>query len=152
MEESRYIHKSHNVTVLIYHLVIPAKYRKVIFNQELDDYLCEICEGIEERYEIRFLEIGVDDDHVHFLLQSVTMYSATKIAKIIKSITAKKMFKKYLNLKEKLWDSEFWTKGYFMSTVGKHEDEKKLRNYVRNQGSGKPSYKAFQQKQLKLFG
>ena len=67
MEESRYIHKSHNVTVLIYHLVIPAKYRRVIFNQELDDYLCEICEGIEERYEIRFLEIGVDDDHVHFL-------------------------------------------------------------------------------------
>ena len=80
------------------------------------------------------------------------MYSATKIAKTIKSITAKEMFKQYPNLKEKLWGSEFWTKGYFMSTVGKHGDEKKLRNYVRNQGSGKPSYKAFQQKQLKLFG
>ncbi|WP_342225586.1 hypothetical protein [Rickettsia endosymbiont of Urophora cardui] len=33
MEESSYIHKSHNVTVLIYHLVTPAKYRRVIFNQ-----------------------------------------------------------------------------------------------------------------------
>ena len=67
MEESSYIHKSHNVTALIYHLVTPAKYRKVIFNQELDEYLCTICNGIEDRYEIRFLEIGTDDDHVHFL-------------------------------------------------------------------------------------
>ncbi|WP_342226643.1 transposase [Rickettsia endosymbiont of Urophora cardui] len=51
------------------------------------------------------------------------------------------MFEKYPNLKEKLWGSEFWSKGYFMSTVGKHGDEQKLRNYVQNQGSGKPSYK-----------
>ncbi len=88
MEESSYIHKSHNVTVLIYHLVTPAKYRRVIFNQELDDYLCKICEHIEDRYEIRFLEIGVDKDHVHFLLQSIPMYSPTKITQIIKSITS----------------------------------------------------------------
>ena len=152
MKESSYIHKSHNVTVLIYHLVTPAKYRKVIFNEELDKYLCKICENIEARYEIRFLEIGTDSDHVHFLLQSVPMYSPTKIAKLVKSITAKKMFEKYPSLKEELWGSEFWTKGYFMSTVGKHGDEKKLRNYVKKQGSGNPSYKAFQQKQLKLFG
>ena len=98
------------------------------------------------------MEIGTDDDHVHFLLQSVPMYSPTKIAQVVKSITAKKMFVKYPDLKEELWGSEFWTKGYFMSTVGKHGDEQKLRNYVKNQGSGKPSYKAFQQKQLKLFG
>ncbi|WP_342226156.1 IS200/IS605 family transposase [Rickettsia endosymbiont of Urophora cardui] len=137
---------------LIYHLVTPAKYRRVIFNQELDDYLCKICEHIEDRYEIRFLEIGVDKDHVHFLLQSIPMYSPTKITQIIKSITSKKMFEKYPNLKEKLWGSEFWSKGYFMSTVGKHGDEQKLRNYVQNQGSGKPSYKALQQKQLKLLG
>ena len=62
------------------------------------------------------------------------------------------MFVKYPDLKEQLWGSEFWTKGYFMSTVGKHRDEEKLCNYVKNQDSGKPSYKAFQQKQLKLFG
>jgi putative transposase len=87
MEESSYIHKSHNVTVLIYHLVTPAKYRKVIFDEELDEYLCKICEGIEARYEIRFLEIGTDKDHVHFLLQSVPMYSPTKIAKLVTHLT-----------------------------------------------------------------
>ena len=110
MEESSYIHKSHNVTTLIYHLVTPAKYRKVIFNQELDEYLCKICDGIEDRYEIRFLEIGTDDDHVHFLLQSVPMYSPTKIAQVVKSITAKKMFAKYPDLKEQLWGTQVLTK------------------------------------------
>ncbi|WP_342225587.1 transposase [Rickettsia endosymbiont of Urophora cardui] len=43
------------------------------------------------------------------------MYSPTKITQIIKSITSKKMFEKYPNLKEKLWGSEFWSKGYFMN-------------------------------------
>ncbi|WP_410526192.1 IS200/IS605 family transposase [Rickettsia endosymbiont of Urophora cardui] len=60
------------------------------------------------RVSYRFLEIGVDKDHVHFLLQSIPMYSPTKITQIIKSITSKKMFEKYPNLKEKLWGSEFW--------------------------------------------
>ncbi|XVN41456.1 MAG: IS200/IS605 family transposase [Rickettsia endosymbiont of Argas persicus] len=151
MEESRYIHKSHNVTVLIYHLVTPAKYRRAIFDKKLDNYLCKICLEIEERYEIRFLEIGVDKDHVHFLIQSVPSYSPTKVARIVKSITAKKMFEKFPDLKNKLWGTEFWTNEYFMSTVGKHGDEKKLRNYVKNQEADRPSYKAFHQKQLKLF-
>jgi len=82
MKESSYIHKSHNVTVLIYHLVTSAKYRKVVFSQELDEHSCKICNGIEGRYEIRFLEVSTDKDHIHFLLQSVPTYSPTKIAKI----------------------------------------------------------------------
>ncbi|MCZ6902300.1 MAG: transposase, partial [Rickettsia endosymbiont of Ixodes persulcatus] len=48
--------------------------------------------------DIRFLEIGVDKDHVHFLIQSVPSYSPTKVARIVKSITAKKMFEKFPDL------------------------------------------------------
>ena len=69
MKESSYIHKSHNVTVLIYHLVCPAKYREVIFSEEVDNSLKVVCLEIEKRYEIVFLEIGVDKDHAHFLVQ-----------------------------------------------------------------------------------
>ena len=63
---SKYIHKSHNVSVLIYHFVCLAKYRKVIFSKEADDTLKGICLEISKRYEISFLEIGTDRDHVHF--------------------------------------------------------------------------------------
>lgn len=57
---SEYIHKSHNVSVLIYHIVCPAKYRRVVISEEVDKTLKEICEETGKRYEIRFLEIGTE--------------------------------------------------------------------------------------------
>ena len=85
---SIYIHKSHNVSVLLYHLVFPAKYRKVVFDGEVDAALKTVCLEIEKRCEVKFLEIGTDQDHVHFLVQSVQMYSVKKLVQMIKSITA----------------------------------------------------------------
>jgi putative transposase len=61
---STYIHKSHNVSVLIYHLVCPAKYRRVVFDEAVDETLKKICLEISKRYEVIFLEIGTDLDHV----------------------------------------------------------------------------------------
>ena len=72
---SEYIHKSHNVTVLIYHLVFPAKYRRVVFDSDVDRVLKDICLDIEKRYQVKFLEIGTDKDHVHFLVQSIPIYN-----------------------------------------------------------------------------
>ena len=69
-QDSKYIHKSHNVTVLLYHIVSSAKYRRVVFTDEVDKVLVKVCEAIELRYEIRFLEIRTDKDHVHFSLAS----------------------------------------------------------------------------------
>jgi REP element-mobilizing transposase RayT len=46
--------------------VCPAKYRKAEINKEVDKKLREICLGIEARYEIKFLEIGTEMDHVHY--------------------------------------------------------------------------------------
>ncbi len=89
---SEYIHKSHNVSVLMYHFVCPAKYRRVVFSEAVDETLKNVCEEISKRYEIHFLEIGTDRDHVHFLVQSVPTYSPTKIITKIKSITAKEFF------------------------------------------------------------
>ncbi len=118
----------------MYHIVCPAKYRKVIFDKKADDKLREICIEIEKRYEITFLEIGTDEDHVHFLVQSDPTYSPTKIVRIIKSITAREMFKRMPEIKKLLWGGEFWSKGFFVGTVGKSGDERNIANYVKNQG------------------
>ena len=130
---SEYIHKSHNVTVLLYHLVFPAKYRRVVFDEPVDEVLKEVCLGIEHRYEMRFLEIGTDQDHVHFLVQSVPTYSVTKVVRTLKSVTAREIFKRCPQVKKKLWGGEFWTDRYFASTVGKHGDEAVIGSYVKNQ-------------------
>lgn len=131
---SRYIHRSHNVSVLMYHIVCPAKYRRAVFGKNVDEVLKSVCLDISKRYDIEFIEIGVDKDHVHFLVQSVPMYSPKKIVQIIKSITAREIFRKCPEVKEKLWGGEFWSDGYYIGTVGKHGDESKIGNYVKNQG------------------
>ena len=146
---SIYIHKSHNVSVLLYHLVCPAKYRATIFSKEVDEELKQICVELSKRYSIYFLEIGTDKDHVHFLIQSVPMYSPTKIARIVKSITAKEMFRRRPEVKEKMWGGEFWTDGYFISSVGKHGSEKAVMKYVKNQGKQR-DYIILHKDQLRL--
>jgi putative transposase len=131
---SDYIHKSHNVTVLLYHIVFPAKYRRVIFDDRVDAVLKATCLAIESRYQLKFLEIGTDQDHVHFLVQSVPTYSVTKLVTLIKSLTAREIFKQCPEIKKILWGGELWADGYFASTVGKHGDEKVIGSYVKNQG------------------
>ena len=110
---SKYIHKSHNVTVLLYHLVFPAKYRKAVIDEGVDKVLKSIYLEIEKRYQIKFLEIGTDEDHAHFLVQSVPTYTVTKVVTTVKSITARGVFKQCPEVKRELWFCEFWTDGYF---------------------------------------
>jgi REP element-mobilizing transposase RayT len=124
-----------------------------VFTEEVDSVLKDVCLEIGKRYEIVFIEIGVEKDHVHFLLQSVPSYSPTRLVKIVKSITAREIFKRVPTVKEQLWGGEFWTKGYFISTVGRHGDEDTIKNYVKNQGRPAKDYKKLhsQELQLKLF-
>lgn len=131
---SEFIHKSHNVTVLLYHLVFPAKYRRVVFDKGVDRALTEVCLEIEKRYEVKFLEIGTDEDHVHFLVQSVPTYSVSKLVRKVKSLTERHIFSRYPHVKKQLWGGEFWSDGFFASTVGKHGDETMIGKYVRDQG------------------
>jgi putative transposase len=132
---SEYIHKSHNLTVLMYHLVFPAKYRSVMFDEHADVVLKEVCLGIEKRYEIKFWELGTGRDHVHLLVQSVPGCSVTKVVGFIKSVTAREIFNSCPQVKEKLCGGDFWTDGYFACTVGKHGDECTIGKYVKKQGN-----------------
>ena len=147
---SIYIHKAHNVNVLIYHIVCPAKYRKTIFSKEVDQTLKDVCLEISKRYEIHFLEIGTDQDHVHFLVQSVPTISPTKVVRTIKSITAREIFHRLPSVKKELWGGQFWTSGYYISTVGKKGNETVIKEYVKKQGT-QEQYEQLHHDQLKLF-
>ena len=145
----RYWHKSHNVSVLLYHLVCPAKYRRVVVDDQVDAVLREVCLEIAVRYAIAFIEIGTDGDHVYFLLQSVPSYSVTKIVRLVKSLTARQVLARCPQVKQKLWGGEFWSDGYFISTVGQHGNATTIGDYVRNQGTA--AYQRLHQQQLVLF-
>lgn len=131
---SQHLRKSHNVSLILYHLVCPVKYRQKVFTEPIEESLKNICWSIGQHYEIIFVEIGADEDHVHFLLQSVPMLSPTKIARTIKSITARELFDRHPEIRQILWSGSFWTSGFYISTVGRAGNEDTIRNYVQNQG------------------
>ena len=145
---SEHILKRHNKTLLLYHIVCPAKYRRKVFTEEVGHTLKDICVGIGKRYEMHFVEIGTDEDHVHFLVQSVPVMSPKAIVQIIKSITAKEIFHIHPEVKKKLWGGKFWTSGYYANTVGQYGNEKVIKEYVRKQGR---TYHQIHRGQLTLF-
>ena len=147
-KEDRHVYKRHNKSLLLYHLVCPVKYRRKVIDEEIEETLREVCIGIGERYEMHFLEIGVDEDHVHFLLQSVPGMRVSEIIQIIKSITAKEIFKRHKKVKKRLWGGRFWSSGYYANTVGQYGNAEVIEKYVKNQGK---NYKQLHRDDLQMF-
>ena len=144
-----HIFKSHNKTLLIFHLVCPIKYRRKIFTEGNEITFKSICLELGVRYNYTFLEIGIDQDHVHFLIQTVPNILISGMVKTVKSITAKEMFKRHPEVKIFLWGGEFWADGYYLNTVGQYGNLKMLENYVKRQGMA--NYKQIHHQTLSLF-
>lgn len=129
-----------------YHFVTPVKYRKGIFGfPDREHTLLAVCKEIEERYEIIFEKVGIDLNHVHYLLSASPKLSPAQIIQVVKSITARQLFQKYPDLKRELWGGHLWTEGYFVATIGEGGNKDVIEIYITNQG------KTPQDLQLKLF-
>jgi REP element-mobilizing transposase RayT len=147
-EKDEHITKSHNKTLLLYHLVFPVKYRKELLTKDVENTIKEVCKRIEIGYEINFIEIGVDLDHIHFLIQGIPNMSITQMITIIKSITSREIFKLHPTVKKYLYGGNFWTSGYYANTVGEFGTREVIQNYVKNQGNDyKKDYKQIYLKQ-----
>jgi REP element-mobilizing transposase RayT len=120
-----------------------------VIDKKVDQVLKEVCLDIADRYQIEFLEIGTDKDHVHFLVQSVPRYSPTKIITTIKSLTAREVIARVPSVKKQLWGGEFWTDGYYVGTVGQRATEEVIKEYVKQQGQ--EEYEQLHVQQLELF-
>lgn len=122
----------------------PVKYRKAIWGQpDRERSLHTICQEIEERYEIKFEQLGIDTNHVHYVISAAPKFAPSAMVRVLKSITAREMFKRHSELKSELWGGELWTDAFYVATVGEHSSLDVIRAYVKKQGV-KPD-------QLKLF-
>ncbi len=88
----------------------------------------------------------MDDDHVHFLIQSVPSLAVSRIVTIVKSVTAKQIFQQHPEVKKFLWGGNLWTSGYYASTVSEYANVEGIQRYIANQGS----YKKLLSQQLTL--
>jgi putative transposase len=111
------------------------KYRKNLLNNNILNFLRNVCSEIGERYCFEFDAIGCDGDHLHLFVGSEPKYSPSRVMQIIKSITARKVFKEYPGIRKQLWGGELWSDGGYIGTVGDGTTSDVIKNYVENQGT-----------------
>lgn len=119
----------------MYHLVCAIKYRRDVLTDEVTNTIVNVCLDITDKYGIEFIEVGTDVNHIHYLIQAQPKYSPSQIVTMIKSITARLVFKINPEVKKKLWGGEFWSDGYWMVTVSQNTTEQVIKEYVKNQGN-----------------
>jgi putative transposase len=135
----------HAVYNLKYHLVWIPKYRKKILDGEITEYLKEVFEKIAEEYEFEIDTIGIMEDHIHIFMGAPPRYSPSEMVQIMKSISAREVFKKFPKLRKQLWAGELWNDGYFVRSVGDRVIAEIIRKYIEYQTHEENS------SQLKMF-
>ena len=124
----------HNVSECYYHIQLTVKYRKSVLNKKVQAIMIESMKGFKERYAIEIQRVGFDQDHVHILCRFLPKYSGGQVIRLIKSVTARHIFKEEPTVKKMLWGGEFWTDGYYIATVSGRGDKKIIEEYIRKQG------------------
>ena len=127
-------HWYHNVSEAYYHIQLTVKYRKPLFNQRTESVILETIKGFKERYAIEITHVGFDQNHVHILCRFLPKYSGGQVIRLLKMITAKRIFQQVPEVKKELWGGEFWTDGYYFATVSVRGDRKVIEKYIEKQG------------------
>jgi len=123
----------HAVYDIKYHLVWIPKYRKNILSREVAEYLKEVFQHIAEEYELVIDTMGVMEDHVHIFLEVPPRYSPAKVVQIMKSMSAREVFRKFPELRKQLWGGELWNDGYFVRSAGDKVTADIIRKYIEYQ-------------------
>ncbi len=127
---------NHTRTLLLYHIILPAKQRRKVYTPEVEASLEEICIEIEQKHEIRFLEIGLDENHVHMLVQGIPTMPVARIVTIIKNLTARELCKRHPRIKKDILRGEpLWTGRYHAQTVDLYERSDTINKYMQNHGN-----------------
>ena len=126
--------QAHSVYYCKYHVVLPTKYRRKVFNEGVFAYFQEKLAEIYRYYpELVFEEVNHDEDHVHLLVSIPPKMSVGSVIRIVKANTSRGLKQKFLYLKEVYWGTDgIWSDGYFVSTIGVNEEI--IRKYIENQG------------------
>ncbi len=149
MSISKYRKLSHVVYKCDYHIVWTPKYRyRVLFGEvkslvEKDiGMLCQ-WKGVE------IIELNVQIDHIHIVCSVPPKVSVSELMGTLKGKLAIKIFKSYPKLKSKpYWGNHFWSRGYFVTTVG--VDEEIIKRYVKYQ-EGEDKKEESQTRNFDLF-
>jgi len=114
-----------------YHIVLVPKYRYKVFNKEVREAARDEIKKLCTWLQILIIDGHVCKDHIHLCLAIPPKYSIADVIGTLKGKTALRLFKKFPELRKRYWGSHFWSRGYYINTVGKNEEM--IRKYIQNQ-------------------
>lgn len=116
-----------------YHMVWSVKYRRKVITKEMENYFQQMVQHIakEKGFVVHLCEAG-EKNHVHLFVSASPSVSISYIAKILKGITARKLFIAFPELKKKLWKGVLWNHSYYVETIGSVSEEN-IKRYIEKQ-------------------
>jgi putative transposase len=130
-----------------YHIVWKIKYsHKLLFGSRIT-FLKQTIQDIAERYDYNLEAVGIDENHIHIFIGAHPVTAPAKLIQVLKSITAREMFRRFPEVKQFLWGGSFWAIGYYIRTVSDGPLDRVIKNYVEEQNKDKKkSQKPYQLK------
>ena len=114
-----------------YHLVFAPKYRRMEIYGQIRKDIGVILRRLCEQKGIEIIEAELCPDHIHMLISIPPKYSVSQIMGYLKGKSSLMIFDRHANLKYKYGNRHFWSRGYFVDTVGRNK--KQVAEYIRNQ-------------------
>lgn len=120
----------HNIN---YHVVWSVKYRNKVLNPTIEAEMQSLVQEIatEKGFTVHLFEVG-ERDHVHCFISAHPKVSVSYMVKMLKGITARKLFIKYPELKKSLWKGVLWNHSYYVESIGSVSEEN-IRRYIEKQ-------------------
>ena len=122
---------AHVVWECKYHIVIVPKYRYKIFTKDIKEAVRDEIKKLCVWMRIEIIEGHVCDDHIHLCISVPPKLSISEVIGTLKGKTAIRMFNKFPELRKRYWGNHFWSRGYYVTTVGRNENM--IREYIKNQ-------------------
>ncbi len=132
MNVKKLVHDRTTVYNIGYHIVWSVKYRRQILTEAIEESLKKILRDIAEEKGFTLKEIECDKDHVHIFVTAKPKFSPSYLYKMLKGISARKLFLKHPELRKKLWGKHLWNPSTYIETIG-HISEETVRKYIQDQ-------------------
>lgn len=117
-----------------YHIVWCPKYRRGILKDKVESFLKSCLQTICETKKWELLEMEVMPDHIHIFISAPPFEAPTDIVKVLKGVTARRLFMEFPDLKKKLWKGSVWSPSYYVGTAG-HVSAETIKRYIEEQKS-----------------
>lgn len=114
-----------------YHIVFSPKYRRKEIYGKIRTDIGKIIRTLCEQKGIEIIEAELCTDHIHMLESIPPKYSVAQIMGYLKGKSSLMIFDRHADMKYKYGNRHFWSRGYYVDTVGK--DKKKIEEYIRKQ-------------------